>query len=386
MRSSSKTSRTKSLRALAALVCVAVAAVAAPETAPTPRATTRPAARADKAPGPAGVDPKDLDTVVGSALRFLRTRQERSGAFGTVQPQLQTSLAVLAMLSAGGDRAAADRDRIDKAVDFLVRSASRAGDLGDPAFRVESHALATTAVLCALPRLRDGGLKTRAAKLVYRALRLTRRMQDRSSSTTSRGGWKMDGFKGRENDRRASAWALLSYHAARQYGLDVRSADLDRGARFMLGAYKAAAEKSDPIGGFSVDAEGLAVASVSAMGGWVISRLRPNAGQAEKNRQWLNRHPAAWSGPNYFYTNFFRIRVWKFADASGPAFRRCLRRLYLQIRENQGPDGAVRIPPGNAQNTVVMGPVFATAMAVLILNAGDSRLVFDEDYRARAPF
>ena len=45
-------------------------------------------------------------------------------------------------------------------------------------------------------------------------------------------------------------------------------------------------------------------------------------------------------------------------------------------------DGSVALPPGEAQNFVAMGRVFSTAMAVLLVQAGDSRLVADEDYRA----
>jgi hypothetical protein len=67
-------------------------------------------------------------------------------------------------------------------------------------------------------------------------------------------------------------------------------------------------------------------------------------------------------------------------------FNRALRAVFLQIREHQGKDGAVGFPPGNAQNTVAMGPVFSTALAVLILNVQDSRLVFDEDYRVPSLF
>ena len=47
-------------------------------------------------------------------------------------------------------------------------------------------------------------------------------------------------------------------------------ADVERGVRFVLGALKQTSEKDDQIGGLSVDTEGLAVASVSAMGGWLL--------------------------------------------------------------------------------------------------------------------
>ena len=196
----------------------------------------------------------------------------------------------------------------------------------------------------------------------------------------------MEGRKGTTNDRRASCWALLSYQTGRLLGLTIKQANMDRGTHFLLGSFIRTADNPDQVGGLSVDTHGLAVASASAMGGWALARLAPKRELLDKNLAWLDRHPPIWSGPNYFYTNFFRVRTLKFADRSGTQFNRCLRRLYLQTSDHQHADGSVGFPPGNAQNTIAMGPVFSTAMAILILNVENSRLVFDEDYRVRPLF
>ena len=329
---------------------------------------------------------KDLENVRGNALAFLRTQQSDNGAFGTVQPQLQTGLAMLALLSSRDALTGEDLDRVTKAAAYVVRQGSSSGDLGDDQFRTESHSICLSALLCATPHIRDAKLRAEVSKAAYRALRTTERWQDRSSSSASRGGWKMEGRKGRENDRRASAWALLSCEVAVLYGLDVKAANRERGLRYLLGSFKDETGEPDQTGGLSVDNEGLAVASASSMGGWFLQRRRPRSEAARQNLGWLARHRSVWSGPNYFYTNFFRLRALCRADAESAEFGRAFRRVFLQIREHQAANGAIAFPPGNAQNTAAMGPVFSTAASLLILNADDSSLVFDEDFRVRPLF
>jgi hypothetical protein len=99
------------------------------------------------------------------------------------------------------------------------------------------------------------------------------------------------------------------------------------------------------------------------------------------NVAWLTRHPPAWTGPNYFYSGFFRLRALKFSEASAALNDEQSQRLFAQIADHQKADGSILIPPGNAQNTVSMGPVFSTALAILILNTAESRLAPDEDFR-----
>ena len=336
--------------------------------------------------GPEAVPHAELAVVLDNCAQFIRSRQTDDGAFGEVQPHLQTALATLALLSLSEPPRPDDLQVVSGCCRYLVEEGGTRGDLADDEFGTESHALATTALLCALPHLRDAELKQRASRTAYRALRHTQRLQDRSRASAARGGWKMEGGEGRENDRRASAWALLSLRTAQLYGIGVKEADMERGARFVLGSFKDKAENADHVGGLSVDTEGLPVASISAMGGWILARVQPDADRQAPNVAWLSRHPPPWSGPNYFYSNFFRVRALQFADEGGQEHGRALRRLYLHIRDNQEADGSIRFPPGNAQNTLAMGPVFSTSMAVLILNARDSRLVFDEDYRVRPLF
>src|SRR6185437_5170974 len=157
-----------------------------------------------------------------------------------------------------------------------------------------------------------------------------RQHQDRSSSSAAHGGWKMEGSAGSNNDRRASGWALLALTAAKQLGLDIRQPDLERGAKYLLGSFKAepkpaadrdsAEIKLEDVGGLSVDETGLTVETISAMGGWALTRIVPKPDAAKKNLAWLTRNPPGWGGPNYFYANFFRARALRFLDGNGEIF------------------------------------------------------------------
>lgn len=344
---------------------------------------------------------RETDASLSAALKYLRAQQNDDGSFGKVQARLQTAAAILAIVSVDDslkDDAAKSRDTtiLIKASDFLVSGASMSGDMGDDAFRTESHSIATAALIACVERLPDEGKREAARKQIGRAVNVLKQNQDRSMSSAARGGWKMEGTAGNNNDRRASGWAMLALTAARQMGLDVKQPDMDRGVKYMMGAFKSEPRKAadgdsaeikpEDVGGLSVDESGLTVETISAMGGWVLARVAKNPEAAKKNLAWLTRNPPGWTGPNYFYANFFRARAVRMLASDQEVFVATMKRLSQQIRDHQQGDGSIGFPPGDAQNEVAMGGVFSTAMSVLILNTPNSRLPFDEDFRVKPLF
>ncbi len=322
-----------------------------------------------------------------AALNFLATQQQPDGSFGGPQPHLKSAFALLALLSVADTSAPTNTAALTaRAVAYLAKDARPDGFLGDELFPTESHAITLTALLNAHARLTAPEQRADTGDRIQRGLRHLLQLQDRSSASPSRGGWSMEGKLGRPNDRRATGWALLALRTARAHGLEIPAANLDRATSFLLGSFKEQADNSSQIGGFSVDNEGLTVELMSALGGWVLATT-PTAKEdwRRKNLTWLAKHPPAWTGPNYFYSSYFRLRALKFSDpddATATALaREQTHRLATQIADHQKADGSILVPPGNAQNTVSMGPVFSTALAVLILNTPDSRLATDEDFR-----
>ncbi len=328
------------------------------------------------------------DAPLRAALNFLVTQQQADGSFGEPQPRLKTAFALLAVLSVG-ERAGSNATAfLARSASFLATDARADGFLGDELFPTKSHAVVLTALIEAHARLADAEQRGAAGERIQGGLRHLLQAQDRSSASPSRGGWSMEGKTGRPNDRRASGWALLALRSARARGLDVPAAQLERATSFLLGAFKEQADNASQVGGFSVDTEGLAVELMSALGGWVLATTPASAKAdwAKKNLAWLAKHPPAWTGPNYFYSSFFRLRALKFSDDATALAHEQTRRIATQIVDHQKADGSILVPPGNAQNTVSMGPVFATALAILLLNTPDSCLATDEDFRVGRDF
>lgn len=317
------------------------------------------------------------EATLTAAQKFLATQQQPDGSFGGPQPHLKAAFAMLASLSTGERNTPGLAAR---AVSWLAKDASASGFLGDEAFPIESHSVVLTALISAHAGLSPKA-RTEASERIQSGLRHLLQLQDRSSGAASRGGWSMEAKPGRPNDRRATAWALMALRTARAHGLEVPQANVDRATNFLLGSFKAQADNSSQIGGFSVDTEGLAVELMSALGGWVLVTSPAKEEQRKLNFAWLTRHPPAWTGPNYFYSGFFRLRALKFSDGAAAVNDEQSQRLFTQIADHQKADGSILLPPGNAQNTVSMGPIFSTALAILILNTGDSRLAADEDFR-----
>jgi len=331
--------------------------------------------RAEAAPPP--------DATMGAALKFLATQQQPDGSFGGPQPHLKTAFAMLAIISTGERRVPG---LVEHSAAYLVKDANASGFLGDEAFPIESHSVVLAALVSAHARLPATTTRTEAGECIQRGLRYLLQLQDRSSAAASRGGWSMEAKPGRPNDRRATGWALLALRTARAHGLDVPQASAERATNFVLGSFKAQADNASQVGGFSVDTEGLAVEMMSALGGWVLATFPAKEDFRQPNLAWLAKHPPAWIGPNYFYSAFFRLRALKFSAASAALAEAQSQRLFTQISDHQKADGSILFPPANAQNTIAMGPVFSTAMAVLILNTGESRLAADEDFRLRPLF
>ena len=322
------------------------------------------------------------DAALDAALKFLAAQQQADGSFGGPQPHLKAAFAALAALSTGERNTPGVAAR---AVSYLAKDAAASGFLGDEAFPVESHSVALTALICAHAGL-PAEARAETGERIQRGLRHLLQLQDRSSASASRGGWSMEAKAGRPNDRRATGWALLALRTARVHGLDVPQANLDRATNYLLGSFKAEADNASQVGGFSVDNEGLAVELMSALGGWVLVTSPAKPEWRKLNLTWLTQHPPAWTGPNYFYAGFFRLRALKLSDASAALRDEQSQRLFTQIADHQKADGSILLPPGDAQNAVSMGPVFSTSLAVLMLNAAESRLVPDEDYRVLPNF
>ena len=272
----------------------------------------------------------DNDVAIAAALKYIRAQQNDDGSFGKSQPRLQTGMAMLAIASMGDPPTMTRSRKSDAAL------LSRPPNFSWPAPRSP----ATWETIRFEPKaMRSPQRRCSAASSVSPTL-----ISGRRSARNSRGRFS---YCGRIRiavphpplmaDGRWRAGPGATTTAGRRrgrctrlpppgnLGLDVRPTDLERGAKYLLGSFKSepkqaadhdsAEIKPEDVGGLSVDETGLTVETISAMGGWALTRIAPNADGAKKNFAWLTRNPPAWTGPNYFYANFFRACATRMLDA-----------------------------------------------------------------------
>ncbi len=391
--------------------CLAVAAPAAEPTAPTPvvpaataataAASTAPAASAPiAAPGAPATAPAasaiapaarallPLDPVtlrqrrlrqetaarlVQSGLDCLRRLQNPDGSWGTLQVHLQTSLGILAFLSAGETPDGAAHP-VTRAARWLVEHSGDDGALGDGEHPMESHAVAGLALAELIGMLPDAALDSAVERRADQALAYSLRVQDRAVGAEYYGGWKAD-LKDKMNDRPVTVLQLSFLRAMHLRGRALPRSALANAQQFVEGSQKLPGSGRDydraDLGGFSYDAAGLPVILVTSAGLAGLSAFERPEPRRDAARRWLEDNRPIWFGPRFFLTHFFASRAYARETARGydaEADRYAARVLEL-LRDHQNADGSFQLPAGNAENTLKMGATYATPLAVLILNA-----------------
>ena len=327
---------------------------------------------------------RQRDQAAGAGLAFLRKAQNPDGSFGPTQKHLQTGLAILAFLSAGLTSDADANSPLPAACKWLLEYGGEDGFLGDAEYPLESHAVCTLALSELRGTVRDeklaGAIARRAAAGVAYALKV----QDKAVGADYYGGWKAS-MKAKTNDRRVTAWYLLVLRSALLRRQEVPDSARERAVAFMAGSQKVpspahAYDKAD-VGGFSYDATGLPVVSITGAGLAALSLYDRPASRRDLARKWLAANRPIWYGPNFYYTHVFTARgLAREAARTAAAARqnaRYARQIWEMLRDHQDGDGGFQLPPGNAENTQAMGRTYATAMAVLILNAQRNLLPVD---------
>ncbi len=329
---------------------------------------------------------KALEKSVAAGLEYMRRSQNEDGSFGSVQRHLQTGLAILAFLSAGATPGGDPASPLPKAAAWIIENSGEDGFLGDSEYPMESHAVAALALSELVGQAGDAELDRKITLRAADAFEYSLRIQDKAVNPEFYGGWKAD-LKTKVNDRKVTAWFLLFLRSMELRGGKVPINAAKRALSFMEGSQKIPGpgkqyEKED-VGGFSYDAAGLPIISITGAGIACMGLYDRPAKQRDLALDWLARNRPIWYGPNFYDAHFFASRGYlrekgrggKQAEQAEGFFRG----IWEILREHQNPDGSFQIPPGNAENTKVMGGTYATPMAILILDA--ERGLLPLDYR-----
>ncbi len=325
-------------------------------------------------------DQESRRDMVERGLQYLISIQ-KDGALGDSRPKAVTSLFLLACLSSGHQLDdPVYGPAMQAAADWLLKNSPQSflGGTDEPN---EDHALAALACLELAGTDRNHGRNLALYKKARAALGFSLQAQDKSSRADYGGGWRPDD-KTHTNDRVLSTWFLLELRGAEIRDESVPKSAVERAVEFI-----GASQKTDPDakpeerGGFSVDAAGLPVRTVTGAGLYAVAVFGDDraADKVRLAKSWLQTHPPGWYGPHFYPGQFFAVRGLVHARTSGAddPFGPYFNKLVRILRERQDADGSFPFPPGHGQPVLAMGRGYSTALAILILNVDRGFLPLD---------
>lgn len=340
------------------------------------------------APTPAPLDPVARAReqamrreLVERGLQYLVGIQ-KDGALGESRQKAVTALFLLACLSSGHHLDdAVYGTAMRAAADWLLHNSPQSF-LGGPDEPNEDHALAALACMELAGTDRDPARNLALYQKARAALTYSLQAQDKSGESAYGGGWQPDD-RTKRNDRVLSAWFLLELRGAQLRDETVPASSLNRATEFIGASQKTGSEvKPEELGGYSVDAAGLAVRSVTGAGTFASALYGgPRTADALRlGKSWLQAHPPQWQGPHFYPTQFFATRALYRTRSSpqDPTFAPYFARLVRLLRERQDADGSFPLPPGHGQPVLAMGRGYSTALAILLLNTDRGYLPLDE--------
>jgi len=342
------------------------------------RALGQPAA-ADPAERP--IDPQRLRAAVDAGLRWLSEQQVTDGGSagsweGGPYPVAVTSVAGLAFLAHG--HLANDEsygETVRGAMAYVLEAQGPDGYLGARGQSMYIHAMATLFALSYLGMAEDLEREPELAAWCRRAITLTVDAQKVRKMAFDQGGWRYSP-QARTSDISVTSWQLLSLHAARQCGYEIRPNVFDEGLRYVNSAWVEGEEGEEGEEGDKgfVYRPGVSIPEPEpGVTGAALGVLRllnqPRDERTQQAMDFLHGVRPSWGGPQYkgyFYFVNFYLALGYFQNG-GEAWTDYRRAAYRVLLEHQKSDGRWTFPPGTRGQVTQTGDVYATAMALLVL-------------------
>jgi hypothetical protein len=263
-------------------------------------------------PNPAAV-PKatpEQRTAATAGLTWLAKQQSADGSFKGHQDKpgaAHTAIAGLAFLSAGSTPDAGDyKDNIRKALDYLLKNRSDAGQLANDGLHgsMYGHGFALVFLSEACSRTKDKELSDRLRPAIEKAIDLS------AAAQNAEGGWRYTA-QPVDADVSVTAGQLTALQAAQTAGFQVNKQVIARALKYINTCQNA-------DGGFSymVNAGGSGPARSAAALAVLARSGQENANAAERARGFLENVKVQ-TDAHYFYHNYYMLQ-----SHLGGAFKR----------------------------------------------------------------
>jgi len=314
-------------------------------------------------PRPKGID-ASTERAIRRGLEFLKQEQSKEGAWKSGgdmgrYPCTMTGLAGLALVASGSTPSRGPYAReVRKAVDYLLRQSQPSGLITSPAEEGRSmygHGFGLLFLSQVFGTEEDEKRQASMRHVIRRAIDLTCRSQ------SARGGW-MYNPDDQGDEGSVTVTQVQALRGCRNAGFHVPKATIDRAIQYI--------EKSqEPDGGiaYSVDARGSRPA-ISAAACAVLY----NAGAYDSKcahrafeYAWNNCRPSRSGEGHWFYTQLYMSQAtWQSGD----------RYWFEYLKEIQGRVLPLQQGNGSWRDTDGVGPIYGSAIALLILQIPYNRL------------
>ena len=361
-------------RLLPAVVLAAMLAVCGPHVqAGEPAAGEGVSAPSERAAPP---DERQIRNAVQQGLAYLAKTQIKDGPDAGSWPAVHfrragASFAGLAFLANGHRPGVGEYGVvIDRALRYVLKGMDANGFIGE---QYESgmylHAIATMFALSCLGEMDDPQRGAEVADACRKSVALMIKAQKVRKAPEAQGGWRYTPTSA-ESDVSVSACVLQTLYAARLCGFDVPDEVFSDGLRYINSAYMDHPQEGAGYlyrPGISL-APDLAVSGIALYIKYLLERQKDEPG--EKTFAAIRKYPPLWSGRpymGYFYIGAFYLMLGNFqiGDSAWDEFFGPLARMLLV---NQHEDGHWPLPPDSAPQNLAIGPVYSTAMGVLMLS------------------
>jgi hypothetical protein len=307
---------------------------------------------------------EEVNAASEKALDFLEQKQNKDGTMAGAwsNNMAVNALAMLAFLSHGhvpgrgkyGDTIEDDGVRpgvLTRAKRFILSRAQPTGFIASSS--MYEHGLATLALAEMYGMDPDRAPEDKLRQAVDLIVK----------TQSPAGGWRYSPTPS-DQDLSVTIMQVVALRAANNAEIPVPATTFDKAVKYVHSC-------ADPAGGYGYQGPGRGP-QTSAAGVLALQLLgKPEDPGIPKAIAYLETIPVQWEGnnPNYFYY-FHYYAIQAFYQAGGKAWNSWHPRVRKLLLSHREPDGSWNIPPGSAEVGALGadGPVYATAMATLILN------------------
>lgn len=298
------------------------------------------------------------DLAMTRGLTWLRQQQQADGRMAETFPTALTALAILAHGAAGiQPDDALHGPGLRRALRFILAGQQNDGYFGRvDASRMYGHGIATLCLTQVLGMTGDEDLEERLRESLHRAVAVTVAAARIPKDAAHAGGWHYEP-NATASDMSLTGWQLTSLHAARSIGMAIPDDVVQNALRYV----RRLTSHDGNVGYNGADQDRPALRGMACL-------AFAHAGRHDDPlvdiilRRMVETDPG-WSGEWWYYRAFYDASA--LSRIAPERWRSVGPRLVTTLTGHQNADGSFQVPPGG--NEAASGPVYATAMALLVL-------------------